>query len=147
MGWAPTHAKSPAFLPRPGSHGATTARLKDSRGNLIWTVFAKPASEQDQEEISKAVEADLAAIMTALNSEPGLSLAGIARTLGWLTPQGLPNKSKAQRRIRLLEKKKLVERDGERLEITDKGKKWLGKQGKSNEPAPKDGPNLVPVKS
>ena len=127
--------------------GATTARLKDSRGNLIWTVFAKPASEQDQEEISKAVEADLAAIMTALNSEPGLSLAGIARTLGWLTPQGLPNKSKAQRRIRLLEKKKLVERDGERLEITDKGKKWLGKQGKSNEPAPKDGPNLVPVKS
>ena len=32
-------------------------------------------------------------------------------------------------------------------EITDKGKKWLGKQGKSNEPAPKDGPNLVPVKS
>jgi RecA-family ATPase len=127
--------------------GATTARLKDSRGNLVWSVFARPASEQDQEEISKAVEADLAAIMTALNSEPGLSLAGIARTLGWLTPQGLPNKSKAQRRIRLLEKKKLVERDGERLEITDKGKKWLGKQGKSNEPAPKDGPNLVPVKS
>jgi hypothetical protein len=45
----------------------TTARLRDSHGNLIYTVFAKPASEKDKEEISKAVEADLAAILAALN--------------------------------------------------------------------------------
>jgi hypothetical protein len=28
--------------------GVTTERLKDSRGNTVWTVFAKPASERDQ---------------------------------------------------------------------------------------------------
>jgi predicted transcriptional regulator len=121
----------------------TTARLRDSHGNLIYTVFAKPASEKDKEEISKAVEADLAAILAALNTEPGLSLAGIAQALGWQKT----NRSKVQRRVRQMEKKKLVERDGERLEITDRGKKWLGKRSKNNEAAPKDDPDLSVVRS
>jgi hypothetical protein len=93
-------------------------------------VFAKPASEKDKEEISKAVESDLAAILASLNKEPGLSLAGIAQALGWLNNQRKPDRSKVQRRVKQMEKKKLVERDGERLEITDKGKKWLGKRSK-----------------
>ena len=124
--------------------GTTSARLKDSKGNLIWTVFARPASEQDQEDISKAVEHELVEIMTALGNEPGLSLAGIARAVGWQNAQGAPNKSKVQKRVRLLERKKLVERDGERLEITEKGKKWLAKR---NEAAPKGGPDLHLVRS
>jgi hypothetical protein len=124
--------------------GATTARLKDSKGNLIWTVFAKPASERDQEEISKAVDAELIEIMKALTDQPNLSLAGIAQGVGWRNPQGQPNKSKVQRRVRVLERKKLVERDGERLEITPKGKKWLAKR---KEAAPKGDPDLHLVRS
>ena len=127
--------------------GATSARLRDSKGNPIWTVFAKPASEKDKEEISKALESDLAAILVALNKEPSLSLAGIAQALGWLNNQRKPDRSKVQRRVRQMEKKKLVERDGEGLEITDKGKKWLAKRSKNNEAAPKDGPDLSVVRS
>ena len=129
--------------------GATTARLKDSRGNLIWSVFAKPASEQDQEDISKALEADLAAIMAAIRDEPGLSLTDIARRLGWHTKQGLPDKSKVQKRVRKLEAKKWAERDSERLELTEKGRKQLAKieERKSKGAAPKGSPALTLVKS
>jgi hypothetical protein len=41
----------------------TSSPLKDKRGNAIWTVLAKPASEEAQEEISKALKSDAIAIM------------------------------------------------------------------------------------
>src|SRR5262249_54229151 len=129
--------------------GETTASLKDSRGNLIWSVFAKPASEQDQEDISKAMEADLAAIMAAIRDEPGLSLTDIARRLGWHTKQNLPDKSKVQRRVRKQEAKKWAERDGDRLELTPKGTKQLEKieARKPKGATPKGGPDLTLVRS
>src|SRR5262249_5033424 len=129
--------------------GETTARLKDSRGNMIWSVFAKPASEQDQEEISKVLEDDLVAIMAAIRDEPGLSLTEIARRLGWHTKQNLQDKSKVQKRVRKLEKQKWAERDGDRLELTDKGKSRLAKiEGrKAKEATPKGGPDLTLVRS
>ena len=129
--------------------GATTERLKDTNGNLIWSVFAKPASEQEQEEISKALEADLTAIMTAIRDEPGASLAGIALRLGWRNRQDAPDKSKAQRRVKTLEKKGWVERDGERLELTKKGEDRLKKleNRKTKGAAPKGSPDLTLVKS
>jgi DNA-binding MarR family transcriptional regulator len=129
--------------------GATTERLKDTNGNLIWSVFAKPASEQDQEEISKALEADFAAIMAAIRDEAGVSLTGIASRLGWRNRQGAPDKSKAQRRVKTLEKKGWVERDGERLELTKKGKERLEKveNRKTKGAAPKGSPDLTLVKS
>jgi hypothetical protein len=119
--------RGPDFAPLHFTLEQTTSQLlKDKRGNAIWTVLAKPASEQEQENISKAVEADLMAIMRAIRDEPTLSLAGIAKTLGWYNHQSLPDKSKVQKRVRVLEKKKLVERDGERLELTPKGQKRIG---------------------
>jgi len=120
--------RGPDFAPMHFTlEGATTARLKDSRGSEIWSVFAKPASEQEQEEIRKAIEADLAAIMMDLRDEPDLSLADLARRRSWYTKQNLPDKSKVQRRVRKLEKNKWADRDGDRLELTDKGKKHLAK--------------------
>jgi hypothetical protein len=129
--------------------GATTAQLKDTNGNLVWSVFAKPASEQDQEEISKALEADFAAIMTTIRDEPGVSIAGIALRLGWRNRQDGPDKSKAQRRVKTLEKKGWVERDGERLELTNKGTERLQKleNRKAKGAAPKGSPDLTLVKS
>jgi hypothetical protein len=129
--------------------GATTARLKDSRGNLIWSVFAKPASEQDQEEISRALEADLASIMTLIRNVSGLSLMEIARRLGWHNRQNLPDKSKVQKRVRKLEKKSWAERDNERLELTDKGRKQLAKieDRKTKGAAQKGSPGFTLVKS
>ena len=119
--------RGPDFAPLHFTLEPTTSQLlKDKRGNAIWTVLAKPASEQEQENISKAVEADLMAIMRAIRDEPTLSLAGIGKTLGWYNRQSLPDKSKVQKRVRVLEKKKLVERDGERLELTPKGQKRIG---------------------
>jgi len=112
-------------------------------------VFAKPASEQEQEEISKALEAHLTAIMTAIRDEPGASLAGIALRLGWRNRQDAPDKSKAQRRVKTLEKKGWVERDGERLELTKKGEDRLKKleNRKNKGAAPKGSPDLTLVKS
>ena len=109
--------------------------------------FAKPASERDQEEISKALKSDATQIMAVIRDEPGISLADIARRMGWHNKQMLPDKSKAQKRIRTLEKKRLVERDDDVLELTDKGKTWLAKQGKKKEATPKGGPDLTLVKS
>jgi DNA-binding MarR family transcriptional regulator len=142
--------RGPDFAPMHFTlEGATTARLKDSRGTLIYSVFAKPASEQDQEEISKAIDADLAAIMAALRDEPGLSLTEIARRLCWRNRQNLPDKSKVQRRVRKLEKNKWAERDGDRLELSEKGKRQLLKMEarKSKGAAPKGSPDLTLVKS
>src|SRR5262249_36568746 len=114
-----------------------------------WSVFAKPASEQDQENISKALEADLAAVMGAIRDEPGISIASIAVRLGWLNKQRKPDKSKAQRRVRTLETKKWVERDGEHLELTPKGRERLTKleARKAKGAAPKSSPDLTLVKS
>jgi Mn-dependent DtxR family transcriptional regulator len=80
--------------------------------------------------------------MRVLNGEPGLSMTDIARRLGWHTKDQLPNKSRVQKRLRKLESKKLVERDGERLELTDAGQKRLAKIGglQSKGAAPKSGP-------
>jgi RecA/RadA recombinase len=85
--------------------GATTERLKDSSGHLIWTVFAKPASEQQQEEISKALQHDLNRVMETIDAEPGLSLTQIAIRLDWKNRQSKPDKSKAQKRVRCLRPK------------------------------------------
>ena len=129
--------------------GQTAARLKDSQGRQIWSVFAKPASEQDQENISKALEEDFAAVMATIRDEPGISIAGIAIRRGWLNKQSKPDRSKAQRRIRALEVKKWIERDGEHLELTAKGRDRLTKiEGrKSKGAAPKSNPDLTLVKS
>lgn len=127
--------------------GQTAARLKDISGRQIWSVFAKPASEQDQENISRALEADLAAVMAAIREEPGLSLTGIAIRLGWLNKQRKPDKSKAQKRVKTLETKKWVEREGEQLELTQKGKDRLAKveARKAKGTAPKSSPDLTLV--
>jgi hypothetical protein len=129
--------------------GQTAERLKDSQGRQIWSVFAKPASEQDQENISKAMEADLAAVMAAIRDEPGISIASIAIRVGWQNKQRKPDRSKTQRRVKTLEVKKWVEREGEHLELTTKGKERLAKieARKAKGTAPKDGPDLTLVKS
>jgi hypothetical protein len=127
--------------------GATTARLKDSNGHQIWTVFAKPASEQEQQEILKAIDADLLSIMETLNAEPGLSLTEIAIRMRWKNKQDKPDKSKAQRRVRTLEAKKWAERDGDQLELTKKGKEQLTKKQQRKRAAPKSGPDLTLVRS
>jgi DNA-binding MarR family transcriptional regulator len=107
--------------------GQTTARLKDSNGQQIWTVFAKPTSEAEQEEISKALRGDLIAIMGLIQDDPGISLAQIAGKLGWYNSQKNVDRSKVQRRIRTLESKKYVERDDDRIELTKKGADYLAK--------------------
>lgn len=129
--------------------GQTAARLKDSHGRQIWSVFAKPATEQDQENISKALDDDLAAIMAAIRDEPGISIASIAIRLGWYNKQRKPDRSKAQRRVKALEIKKWVERDGEQLELTAKGKERLAKNAarKTKGTTPKSGPDLTLVDS
>jgi archaellum biogenesis ATPase FlaH len=109
--------------------GVTSGRLKDSEGRLIYTVIAEPASDEAQEEISKAVVADNISVLKAVAADPGVSLAGIAKVCGWHTRAGEPDKSKAQRRVRSLERKKLIERDGDRIELTEKGKKTLEIKG------------------
>jgi AAA domain-containing protein/Toprim domain-containing protein len=112
----------------------TSGRLKDSEGRLIYTVIAEPASEQAQEEISKAVAADNIAVLKAVEADAGISLAGIAKVCGWQTRAGEADRSKAQRRVRSLEKKKLVERDGDRIELTGKGKATLERETKRGRP-------------
>ena len=87
--------------------------------------------------------------MAAIRDEPGISIATIATRLGWLNKQRKPDKSKAQRRVKTLENKKWVDRDGEHLELTTKGKDRLAKleARKAKGTAPKGSPDLTLVKS
>ncbi len=77
--------------------------------------------------------------MAAIRDEPSVSWAGIATKMGWHNKQHKPDRSKVQRRLKTLEHKKWVERDGDRLELTNKGKDRLAKRI-TKEAAPESGP-------
>jgi hypothetical protein len=103
----------------------THERLKDSKDRLLSTVVASHLSDAAQEEMATAARAAEDELLQAVSKSPGVSVADLARQLGWMTNKGEPRKSKVQRAIKLLEKEKLLGRERGRLTVTDKGKKAL----------------------
>lgn len=86
-------------------------KLVDSKGRMIWTIFAKPISAEDQEKIEENRYADQDRLLFEMLHAPGpLSLAKYAERLGWRTiVDRKPNKQRVQRLMKELEKHKLAE--------------------------------------
>jgi hypothetical protein len=97
-------------------------KLVDSKGRSIWSIFARPISNEEQEEIEKAGHSDQDRVLRAMLDQPGKSLLELAKHLCWDTMQGEPSKQKVHRVVKVLQKAKLVEpqRDGHYV-LTKKG--------------------------
>ena len=102
----------------------TTELLKDSKGRLVWTVYAEPVSDTekaDAENIGRRRQDDV--LLVLLKKKAQLSFSEVATALGWLHKNGSPNRSQAQRTLESLKKDKLVEIKRGHYELTSKGRK------------------------
>ena len=104
----------------------TCRKLQDTKGRSIYTVYAVPITEEQQEEIEKRGITDQDQLLRAMLDNPGYSLMQLAEHLLWRFDNGKPNKGKVQRMMTTLSKgkPKLVEkrRDGHYV-LTDQGEK------------------------
>jgi hypothetical protein len=101
---------------------ATSEKLVDTKGRSIWTVYAEPIDDEQQEVIENQGHSSQDELLRALLDRPGLSVAELAKLLLWTTLDKRPHKSKVHRVMSELAKDKLVQkRRGGRYSLTPKG--------------------------
>jgi hypothetical protein len=107
----------------------THEKLKDSDGNLMPTVVCDHITEAAKESMIKAAKGDRELVLLAIRGNPGISLTDIASKVGFLYDGGEPNKSKAQRLVGDLTKRKLVTRNPatDELELTEAATGYLNR--------------------
>ena len=68
-------------------------------------------------------------VLRALRDQPGRSLAQVARDVGWVSDDGMPEKWRVQRAIASLADDKLIQqmRKGVPWTLTEKGEKAINK--------------------
>jgi hypothetical protein len=121
-----THGKfrGPEFTPFPFKLvPATSDRLVDSKGRQIWSVYAEPISQEQQEEMENWGTLNQNDLLRALLTNVGGSMSDLAELLNWKMINGDPHKMRVHRVMMDLAKNKLVEkrRDGHYV-LTTKGK-------------------------
>jgi hypothetical protein len=112
-----THGKfrGPEFAPFPFKLvPATSNRLVDSKGRSIWSIYAEPISQAQQEEMESWGMRNQDDLLRALLTNAGGSMSELAELLNWKTISGDPHKVRVHRVMMDLLKNKLVEkrRDG-----------------------------------
>jgi hypothetical protein len=106
----------------------THERLVSKTGKLMPTVVASLLTDTAKEEMAKTRRHDEDQVLQALNDNPDASFADLATKFNWLTSKGRPNRSKPQRIMERLVKSKLLTKDRDRYELTEKGQKALKKK-------------------
>ena len=127
-----THGKfrGPEFAPFSFKLVAgTSEKLVDKKGRSIWSIFARPITNEEQEAIEKAGHSEQDRLLRSMLDQPGCSLLERAELLHWFTMQGgQPNKQKVHRMMKALQKDKLVEqRRDEHYVLTKKGEEEAAK--------------------
>ena len=103
---------------------STSPKLVDSKGRLVWSIYAQAASNTEQEMLKKTERVEQGLVLQVMRDHPGYSLTDIAKHLDWSTGKGEPNKQKVHRLMSKLQKVKLVEQGfGEGYKLTGKGQK------------------------
>jgi AAA domain/Primase C terminal 2 (PriCT-2) len=123
-----THGKfrGPEFAPFAFQlEAGTSDKLKDSKGRSIWTIIAKPITEEEKTATEDASHAKLEKLLRVMQQNPAKSLAELATLLDWNYRNGTPNKSIVQRLLKLPIHNKLVEKRGNRYVVTNKGEKYI----------------------
>ena len=100
---------------------ATSAKLVDTKGRSIWTVFAQPITDTEQAAIERQGQTNQDQLLRAMLEKPGAPVAELAASLSWTTIDGKPHKSKVHRMLQELAKDKLVERCRGHYALTKKG--------------------------
>ena len=105
----------------------THERLKDNDGNLIQTVVALSLSDEGLRDISEHRRVDEDQVLLSINEDPRLPSRDRARQLGWLMRSGDPNHTRVLRAERGLKEAKLITKDRDAWELTDRGKKEVAR--------------------
>jgi hypothetical protein len=103
-------------------------KLVDSKGRLIWTVYAQAVSSAEQETLKSVGHAEENKVLQVMLDHPGSTLVEIATHLNWLTREGEPSKQKVHRVMAKLQKAKikLVEqRHDDRYVLTKRGQEMV----------------------
>jgi hypothetical protein len=98
-----------------------TERLKDSKGRLLWTVIARPITDNERDAAENTAETNQNKLLAAMVKMPGASLADLAQECGWQTKDGKPYKSLVQRLVTALKAAKLVKKQSGRWVLTKAG--------------------------
>jgi len=107
-----------SFLLTPG----TSEQLKDSKGRKVWTVTARPLGSAEHAVHEAANTRNENRVLKLLVTQPGLSLADMARALGWSYSNGDPDKSRINRTLQALIQNGLAKKKGDHWEPTKAGK-------------------------
>ena len=97
-------------------------KLKDTKGRSLSTVFANPITHAEREVMDQTADTEQSELLSLMREKPGLSLAVMAKELGWFYSNGAPNKSKVNRALRALMAAKLVTIKNSMWELTKDGR-------------------------
>jgi len=100
-----------------------TERLTDSKGRLIWTVTARPISDEEQTNQEEQTRRYEDQVLVLMKEKPGLSLAEMAKALNWTYSNGEPHKTRVDRTLRKLQRQKFVKQDRDGWQLTKEGEK------------------------
>jgi hypothetical protein len=99
----------------------------DSNGEFLPSVIAHPLSDFQVEAGEQVEESEENKLLAAIGMKPGASVASYAKSLGFMSETGQPQKSKVFRLRQRLADDKLIERyRNDKWRVTAKGKKELG---------------------
>jgi hypothetical protein len=113
----------------------THDKLKDTKGRLLPTVIAAPLSEADQQERVTIARTHQDQLLTLLERNGNASHPDLAKRLGWFMSNGDPYKMLVRRTLKALADDKLITPDRGGYKLTDKGKKALTADGKTDDQA------------
>lgn len=107
----------------------TTPSLKDSRGRLLPTITAEPITAAEREAIDERADANMDRVLAAMDKNPDISIADIAKQLGWTYSTGEPDKSAVTRLIKTAAIEKLVKKTGKKWTLTKEGREAVAAAG------------------
>jgi AAA domain/RepB DNA-primase from phage plasmid len=86
-------------------------KLVDTRGRHVWSVLAKPISENEIEVRNIAGRGNVDGVLREMLKHPTASIADLALACGFINKNGLPVRTKVQRILAELTERKLVGKD------------------------------------
>jgi hypothetical protein len=102
---------------------AQSPKLVDTKGRLVWTIYARAVSDTEQETLENVGRAERDKVLQVMLNHPGCSLKDIAKHLNWVTREGEPSKQKVHRLMIKLQKTKLVQQShDDNYILTKKGR-------------------------
>jgi hypothetical protein len=114
----------------------TSEQIKDSKGRLLWTVTARAISAEEKAALEGAGRRDEDRLLLEMQRQPGLSLKDYADVLGWIYATGQPDKSRVERRMKILKEAKLVKKERDRYVLTKGGEAEANRIGAQAEDVP-----------